>query len=85
MVCYELSRKLKEHERNYATHNLELEDIVHALKTWINYLMGENFELRKNNSGLKYLFGQPTLNVRQIRCIEFLGEFDLDINHTKGK
>jgi hypothetical protein len=26
VVCYE-SRKLKEHERNYATHDLELEAI----------------------------------------------------------
>ena len=31
MVCYE-SRKLKEHEKNYATHDLELVAIVHALK-----------------------------------------------------
>jgi hypothetical protein len=33
MICYE-SRKLKEHERNYATHDLELAAIVHALKKW---------------------------------------------------
>jgi hypothetical protein len=31
VVCYE-SRKLKEHERNYATRDLELAVIVHALK-----------------------------------------------------
>jgi hypothetical protein len=31
VVCYE-SRKLKEHERNYATRDLELVVIVHALK-----------------------------------------------------
>ena len=30
MVCYE-SRKLKEHEKNYANHDLELASIVHAL------------------------------------------------------
>jgi hypothetical protein len=30
-VCYE-SRKLKEHERHYVTHNLELASIVHALR-----------------------------------------------------
>jgi hypothetical protein len=40
VVCYE-SRKLKEHERNYATHDLELVAIVHALKMWRNYLMGK--------------------------------------------
>jgi hypothetical protein len=31
VICYE-SRKLKYHERNYATHDLELETIVHALR-----------------------------------------------------
>jgi hypothetical protein len=31
VVCYE-SRKLKEHERNYSTRDLELESIIHALK-----------------------------------------------------
>jgi hypothetical protein len=31
VICYE-SRKLKEHERNYDTHDLELPAIVHALR-----------------------------------------------------
>jgi hypothetical protein len=31
VICYE-SRKLKEHEKNYATHDLELASIVHTLK-----------------------------------------------------
>ena len=39
VIWYE-SRKLKEHEKNYATHNLELAAIVHALKMWRHYLMG---------------------------------------------
>jgi hypothetical protein len=42
VVCYE-SRKLKEHEKHYATHDLELTAIVHALKMWRNYLMGKRF------------------------------------------
>ena len=33
VICYE-SRKLKEHERNYVTHDLELAAIIHALKMW---------------------------------------------------
>jgi hypothetical protein len=41
-ICYE-SRKLKEHERHYATHDLELEAIVHALRKWRHYLMGKRF------------------------------------------
>jgi hypothetical protein len=63
VVCYE-SRKLKGHERNYATNDLELVAIVHALKMLRHYLMGKRFELRTNHSGLKYLFGHPTLNAK---------------------
>ena len=39
VICYQ-SRKLKKHEKNYATHDLELASIVHALKMWRYYLMG---------------------------------------------
>ena len=47
--------------------------------------MGKKFELRTDHNGLKYLFDQPTLNVRQIRWLECLCEYDLDIRHIKGK
>jgi hypothetical protein len=83
LICYE-SRKLKEHENNYATHDLELAAIVHALKKWRHYLMGKRFELRIDHNGLKYLFDQPTLNARQSRWLEFLCEYDFDIKHIKG-
>jgi hypothetical protein len=46
--------------------------------------MGKKFELRTDHNGLKYLFDQPTLNVRQIRWLEFLCEYDFDIR-PKGK
>jgi hypothetical protein len=84
VICYE-SRKLKEHEKNYATHDLELAAIVHALKKWRHYLMGRRFELRTDHNGLRYLFDQPTLNARQSRWLEFLCEYDFDIKHIKGK
>jgi hypothetical protein len=76
---------LKEHERHYATHDLELAAIVHALRKWRHYLMGKSFELRTNHNGLKYLFDQPTLNARQSRWLEFLSEYDFDIKHIKVK
>ena len=80
VVCYE-SRKLKDHDKNYAIHDLELAAIVHALKTWIHYLMGRKFELRTDHCGLKYLFDQPTLNASQARWLEFLYQFDFEIKH----
>jgi hypothetical protein len=84
IICYE-SRKLKEHERNYVTHDLELASIVHTLKKWRHYLMRRRFELRTEHKILKYLFDQPTLNARQSRWLEFLCEYDFDIKHIKGK
>jgi hypothetical protein len=76
---------LKEHERNYATHDLELAAIVHTLRKWRHYLMGRRFELRTYHNGLKYLFDQPTLNAKKTRWLEFLCEYDFDIKHIKGK
>ena len=64
MICYE-SRKLKEHEENYAVHDLELATIIHALKIWWHYLVGNKFLLLTNNIGLKYMFDHKTLNTRQ--------------------
>jgi hypothetical protein len=55
VVSYE-SRKLKEHERSYATHDLELETIISALKMWQNYMKGRKFVLMTDHSGLRYLF-----------------------------
>jgi hypothetical protein len=84
VIVYE-SRNLKEHEKNYATHDLEIAAIVHALRLWRHYLMGKKFELRTYHIGLKYIFKQPTLNARKTRWLEFLIEYDFDIKHIKGK
>ena len=35
------SRQLKEYERNYPTHDLELVVVVFALKIWKHYFYGE--------------------------------------------
>ena len=68
VVCYE-SRKLKENEINYDTHDLELVSIVCTLKMWRNYLMGRKIKLWIGHRVLKYLFEQPTLNARQTRWL----------------
>ena len=56
------SRKLKNHEQNYPTHNLELVTIFFALKLWRHYLYGENFEVFSNHKSLKCIFSQKDLN-----------------------
>jgi hypothetical protein len=84
VIFYE-SRKMKEHERNYSTHDLEIATIIHALRKWRHYLMGRRFELRTDHNGLKYLYHQSTLNARKIIWLEFLCEYDFDIKHIKEK
>lgn len=84
MVCYE-SRKLNEHEQNYVTHDLELAAIIYALKMWRHYPLGRSFVLMSNHSGLRYLFYQLNLNVRQARWLAKISEFDFKISYIKGK
>lgn len=64
VICYE-PRNIKEHERNYMMHDLELASIVHSLRLWRHYFLGRRFELRTNHMSLKYLFEQPSLNASQ--------------------
>ena len=79
------SRKLKEHENNYATHELELAAIMHALKMWRKNLIGIFFLLMSDNISLKYLFDQQNLNARKSRWLSLLSEYDFEIKHIKGK
>ena len=58
IVCYE-SRKLKEHERNYIVHDLELTSAVHALKMWHQYVLGNKFVLLMDTTCIRNLFTQP--------------------------
>ena len=64
VVCYEY-RKLKDHERNYVVHDLELAVVVHALKMWHHYLLGKKFILLIDNACVKDLFTHPGLNSTQ--------------------
>jgi hypothetical protein len=57
-----ISRKLRKHEENYATHDLELLAIVYALRVWRHYLIGRKFELKTNHCGLQHIFTQSDLS-----------------------
>lgn len=79
------SRQLKTRERKYLTHDLELAAVVFALKLWRHYLYGENFEVFSDHKILKYLFFQKDLNLCQRRWIEFLEDYDFEIQYHPGK
>ena len=84
VVAY-ASRKLKPHEMNYPTHDLELAAVIFALKKWRHYLYGVTFEVFTDHKSLKYLFSQKELNLRQRRWVEFLEDYDCSINYHPGK
>jgi hypothetical protein len=74
------SRQLKKHEENYPSHDLELAAFVHTLKILRHYLMGNKCELYTGHKSLKYFFIQMELNMRQIRWLELIKDYDLEIN-----
>jgi len=50
------SRQLKDHDKNYATHDLELATVVFALKMWRHYLYGEKFKVHSDHQSLQFYF-----------------------------
>ncbi|WMV59225.1 hypothetical protein MTR67_052610, partial [Solanum verrucosum] len=75
------SRKLKPHELNYPTHDLELAVVVFALKIWRHYLYGEKCHIFIDHKSLKYLGTQKELNLRQRRWLELIKEYDCPIDY----
>jgi hypothetical protein len=84
VVAY-ASRQLRKHEVNYPTHDWELAAVVHALKIWRHYLMGNRCELYTDHKSLKYMFTQSNLNLRQRRWLELIKDYDFGINYHPGK
>nr|GEX83967.1 putative reverse transcriptase domain-containing protein [Tanacetum cinerariifolium] len=73
------SRQLKIHEKNYITHDLELESVVFALKIWRHYLYGTKCTVFTNHKSLQHILDQKELNIRQRQWIELLIMTSLDL------
>jgi hypothetical protein len=84
VVAY-ASHQLKPHEQNYPTHDLEFAAVVHALKIWRHYLIGNKCEIYADHKSLKYIFTQPDLNLRQRRWLELDKDYNLEIHYHPGK
>jgi hypothetical protein len=54
------SRQLRKHEVNYPTHDLELAAVVHALKAWRHYVLGNVCNIYTDHKSLKYIFTNPS-------------------------
>jgi hypothetical protein len=79
------SRQLRCHEEHYPTHDLELAAVVHALKIWRHYLLGNTCHIYTDHKSLKYIFTQFELNMRQRRWLELIEDYDLEVHYHPGK
>ena len=79
------SRQLKKHEVNYPTHDLELAAVVHSLKIWRHYLLGNKVHIFIDHKSLKYIFTQSELNMRQQRWLELIKDYNLEVHYHPGK
>jgi hypothetical protein len=79
------SRQLRPREEHYPTHDLELATMVHALRTWRYYLLGNVAHIYTDHKSLKYIFTQADLNMRQRTWLELIKDYDLEIHYHPGK
>ena len=80
-----MSKKLSPAERNYPVHEQELLAVIQAIREWKCYLDGQKFKVITDHKSLIYLQKQPHLSSRQTRWVEFLAQFDFDMEYKSGK
>ncbi|WVZ80465.1 hypothetical protein U9M48_027936 [Paspalum notatum var. saurae] len=80
VIAY-VSRQLRKHEANYPT----LAAVVHALKIWRHYLLGNTCHIYTDHKSLKYILTQPELYMRQRRWLELIKDYNLEIHYHPGK
>ncbi|GJW26867.1 putative reverse transcriptase domain-containing protein [Tanacetum coccineum] len=79
------SRQLKNHEKNYTTHDLELGAVMFALNIWRHYLYGTKSVIYTDHKSLQHIFSQKELNMRQRRWIELFSDYACEICYHPGK
>jgi hypothetical protein len=79
------SKKMLDAETRYPTHEQELLAVVRCFKANRHYLIGRHFRSFTDHESLIYLQEQPHLSRRQAGWVEFLQQFDFDIEYLPGK
>nr|GFA80519.1 putative reverse transcriptase domain-containing protein [Tanacetum cinerariifolium] len=79
------SRQLKVHEKNYTTHDLELGAVAFALKIWRHCLYGTKCTVFTDHKSLQHIIDQKELNMRHLRWLELLSDYDCEIRYHPRK
>ena len=83
MVYY--SEKLNATEQKYTVHDRKLMAIVHACSKWHCYLANCTTKVFMDHKPLEHFQSQPKLNSRQIRWLESLADYRLEMHYHPGK
>ncbi|KAK3743518.1 hypothetical protein QZH41_015906, partial [Actinostola sp. cb2023] len=78
------SKSLSKAERNYCVTRKELLAIVNAVKRFHHYLYGRPFLVRTDHGALRWLMNFKNPEGQLARWLEFLGTYDLTIEHRSG-
>ena len=79
------SRQLKDYEKNYPTHDLELAIVVFALKMWRHYLYGVHCDIYTDHKNLKYIFTQKELDMQQHRWLKLVSDYNCEFHYHPSK
>ena len=59
--------------------------VVHALKPWRHFLIGNYCEVYTNHKSLKYIFIQKELNLKQRIWLHLIKVYDMRLHYHLGK
>lgn len=82
-----MSKKLDKSQLSWSTYEKEFFAIVYALEHWEMHLRfsSHKITIHTDHDSLKYISHQQTLKAKQIRWIERLNSFDIELHHIKGE
>ena len=71
-------------EQKYCITRKELAAVVFGLKQYRQYLLGRHFLIRSDHVALTYLRSAKELIGQQARWLDFIEEFDFELQHRAG-
>ena len=80
-----LSSRLNPAQVKYPVHCKELLAIVSSLSKWRHYLQGKHVTVETDHNPLQFLKSQPKLSAMQLRWMDKINEFDLNIKYRPGR
>ena len=79
------SKALSKEERRYCVTRRELLAIVHFVKQYRHYLLGQKFLIRTDHGALKYLLNFKDPQGQMARWLQVLDTYTFDIEHRAGR